>query len=65
MIKNPYRITVKQLALDNGFESSDEFLEEMCQDSVVPACCSEGCQVEPDGFCEHNCPSPLIALGII
>jgi hypothetical protein len=32
---------------------------------VVPACCTEGCEVEPDGTCEHGCPSPLIALGII
>jgi hypothetical protein len=32
---------------------------------VVPACCQHGCQVEPDGKCEHGCPSPLVALGYI
>lgn len=63
--KNPYRINVKQLARDNGFSDTYEFLDEMCSDSVIPACCKEGCQVEPDGHCEHNCPSPLLALGII
>ena len=26
---------------------------------------SEGCEIEPDGRCEHGCPSVLIALGII
>jgi hypothetical protein len=31
----------------------------------VPACCTEGCEVEPDGRCEHGCPSILLAAGII
>lgn len=63
--KNPYRITVAKLAEINGFENKMDFIEECCNDSVVPACCDQGCEVEPDGRCEHGCPSPLIALGII
>lgn len=35
------------------------------EDSVVPACCKYGCQVEPDGYCEHGNPSVLINAGII
>ena len=62
--KNPFRVTVKALALEQGL-SVEDFLEECCNDSVVPACCTEGCEVEPDGRCEHGCPSPLIALGMI
>jgi len=62
---NPHRITVKQLALDHGYETVMDFLEEIGYDSVVPALCTEGCEVEPDGKCCHGCPSPLIALGII
>lgn len=31
----------------------------------VPACCSELCEVEPDGECEHGFPSVLIALGVM
>lgn len=34
-------------------------------DSVVPALCDEGCEVEPDGTCEHGCPAITLALGII
>ena len=34
-------------------------------DSVVPACCSQGCMVEPDGKCEHGHPSILLDNGMI
>jgi len=64
-IVNPYRIKVSEVAKNEGFESTEELLEEFGHDSVVPACCKEGCQVEPDGKCEHNCPSILLALGVI
>tara|TARA_R110000765_G_scaffold74482_5_gene146067 strand:+ start:570 stop:749 length:180 start_codon:yes stop_codon:yes gene_type:complete len=33
--------------------------------SVVPACCSHGCQVEPDGHCSHGFESVLLAKGLI
>lgn len=62
---NPYRIKVSQLAEEYGYDSKEEFLDNECNDSVMPACCSEGCEVEPDGRCEHGCPSPLLALGLI
>ncbi len=34
-------------------------------DSIVPACCSQGCEVEPDGYCEHGHPSVLLYNGMI
>jgi len=34
-------------------------------DSSVPACCSEGCYVEPDGKCSHGHPSVLLDMGLI
>lgn len=34
-------------------------------DSVVPALCKCGCEVKPDGVCEHNCPSILLRMGVI
>lgn len=40
-------------------------LEALVFDSVVPACCSHGCQVEPDGICPHGCRSVLLVLGVI
>jgi hypothetical protein len=59
------KISLKTLAKDYGYSDTMEFIENECADSVVPALCDEGCEVEPDGCCEHGCPSPLIALGII
>jgi hypothetical protein len=40
-------------------------LDEVAFESVVPACFSEGCEVEPDGECEHGQPSVLLKLGVI
>ena len=34
-------------------------------DSIVDACCSQGCVCEPDGYCEHGNPSILLANGLI
>ena len=62
---NPYRISLDKLANQYEYDDSFTFLNEECDDSVVPALCSEGCMVEPDGKCSHGCPSPLIALGLI
>lgn len=61
---NPFRIRAKEVAHREGL-SLNELLEEVGLDSVVPACCTEGCEVEPDGRCEHGCPSVLLAIGII
>jgi hypothetical protein len=40
-----------------------EQLEEWVMDSIVDA--TDGCQVEPDGVCEHGHPSWLLKLGLI
>lgn len=63
--KNPHRITVAKTAAEAGYESTADAFEAWSIDSVVPACCDEGCEVEPDGRCEHGCPSPLIAAGLV
>ena len=60
----PTRITIKQLCEDEGL-SFDDLLEAYANDSVMPALCSDGCQVEPDGHCPHGHPSLLVALGMI
>jgi hypothetical protein len=57
--KNPHRISAGQALAEAGLNIED------CTDSIVPACCDEGCEVEPDGRCEHGCPSVLLALGVI
>lgn len=61
----PERVRVKQLASDAGYDTVADALEEWVFESVVPACCSEGCEVEPDGKCPHGFPSALIAVGLI
>ena len=58
--RNPYRIRISAT-----LEMHDLTTLEECDDSIVPACCTEGCEVEPDGHCEHGCPSILLAAGII
>jgi hypothetical protein len=62
---NPYRISLRKMAEDYGYDDVMEFLEGECNDSVVPALCLHGCEVEPDGRCEHGCPSPLLAARLI
>jgi len=44
-------------------EPSSGQLNRMLMDSVVDA--TDGCQVEPDGVCEHGHPSWLLYLGMI
>lgn len=59
------KISLKELATDYGYDNVEEFIEEECSDSVVPAMCDEGCECEPDGECEHGNPSVLVDLGLI
>jgi len=40
-----------------------EALNEMAMDGICEAI--DGCMVEPDGHCQHNLPSWLLALGCI
>lgn len=63
--KNPYRIKAREVAAREGFDGLDDMLEEYGMESIMPACCTEGCEVEPDGRCEHDCPSIMLALGLI
>jgi hypothetical protein len=62
---NKYRISVTKLRKLYEYDDLEEFIESFNGDSIAPACCSEGCEVEPDGVCQHGCPSVLLALGLI
>jgi hypothetical protein len=63
--RNPYRVSLRDRAAEEGFENVLEYLETVGYDSVVPALCTEWCDVELDGRCPHGCPSPLLAAGLI
>lgn len=65
MATNPKKISLEEVAERNDCESINELLDEYGMDSVVPACCDDGCSTEPDGHCEHGHPSILVELGII
>lgn len=54
-----------QLSVVETLEIYGVSLADIIFDSVVPACCSEGCEVEPDGVCEHGNQSVLLKLGVI
>jgi hypothetical protein len=62
--RNPHRITMRQWLDQEGYANVED-AQDVLQDSVMPALCDEGCQVEPDGRCSHGCPSPLLAMGLI
>jgi hypothetical protein len=66
--ENNMRMTLKEFRAEYGIESGTDMqdaLNDWSADSVVPALCHEGCEVEPDGECEHGNPSILIRLGVI
>lgn len=55
----------KKLSVSETLEIEGLSLMDVAFSSVVPACCSEGCQVEPDGHCPHGNESVLLAEGLI
>ncbi len=59
-------ISLTEWLAENSYSTAEEALVEYRQlDTVYPALCTEGCEVEPDGHCPHGAPSLLLALGII
>lgn len=55
----------ERISADEALENEGLTLNEVVFESVIPACCSEGCQVEPDGVCEHGHPSVLLDMMLI
>ena len=59
-------ITLKEWLAQNCYASADEALAEFSElADLYLAICSQDCQVEPGGHCEHGAPSLLLALGLI
>lgn len=61
---NRFEISITDLCEEEGL-TVDQLISMYIGEEVVPALCREGCQVEPDGRCEHNCPSILLGLGVV
>lgn len=60
------KMTLRDWMGENGYETVNDIIDELgLDDSVVPALCTEGCEVEPDGICPHGGRSVLLAMGVI
>lgn len=57
-------LTIEQFVEQDGRELA-EILEDAVGEGVIPALCTEGCEVEMDGSCPHGNPSILVALGMV
>lgn len=62
---NEFRVKLIDRAKEEGFDTKLAYLEHIGIDSVHTALCTEYCDIEPDGVCEHGCPAPLVAAGLI
>ncbi len=60
-----HRLTLNELLTKEGRSFEDIAEVVMFGDENAPALCSEGCEVEPDGTCQHGFPSVLRAAGLI
>jgi hypothetical protein len=56
---------MEKISIEEALEASGQTLEDLVFESIVPACCSEGCEVETDGYCEHGHPSVFLELGVL
>ena len=49
-----------------GVDSVDELMSQLEEHHADGGCeATDGCWVEPDGHCQHGCPSWLVKLGVI
>jgi hypothetical protein len=63
--ESAHQLTLNELLRREG-RSFEEIAEAvMFGDENAPALCSEGCEVEPVGTCEHGFPSLLRAAGLM
>lgn len=49
-----------------GVDDIDELMRQIEEQHADGGCeATDGCWVEPDGHCQHGCPSWLVKLGVI
>lgn len=59
------KLTAKEVAQENGYDTAIQAAERYVHEGLCPACCSEGCEVEHDGECEHGFPSLFMEMLLI
>ena len=62
---NEARLSLKDWINREGLTQDSFWAWAETVDGTCPALCRHGCEVEPDGYCEHACPSVLLATGLI
>ena len=68
MEREDMKISLTDFRAEHGITNGTDMVDALAEwssDSVVPALCSEGCEVEPDGQCEHGGVSILVRMGVI
>jgi hypothetical protein len=65
MKANSHRLHLAKATATHGYETTADYLIYCAKNSVMDALCDQGCRVEPDGVCSHDCPSPLVAARVI
>lgn len=53
------------IGLENDMDWHDYIKAVVMEGEECYACCKDECRTEPDGYCEHGCPSVLIMMGLI
>jgi hypothetical protein len=57
--------SLEEMREELGHETVREMVYSYAFSSIVPACCDNGCMVEPDGKCSHGHPSILLEYGLV
>ncbi len=60
-----HELTVDELLRQDGRSLEQIARAMLFGDENAPALCDHGCEVEPDGTCQHGCRSILLAAGLI
>lgn len=62
---NGQPLSLRTTADEEGYEDVMDMLEEYIHEGMVPACCTLGCRVEPDGICPCGNRSIFLVAGIM
>jgi len=57
-------VSIEQIAKQEGINKT-QLIGKYYTANEVPACCSHGCSVKPETFCEHGNPSVLAELSLV
>lgn len=53
-LKEATRLSIDEILEQEGYDTQEDMLAAFFSESVVPAMCNHGCQIEQDGTCVHG-----------